>query len=185
MINMQKIEAYLARFPLAAMVLYVVLVAIFAFMTGDAVLGILQSRAEVAAAAGTLQNLESGVLARPAVARSDVTVPAGSPFLEGSTVSVAGATLMQRVIVAVRRVNGSTLSSQVDLQGPLAKSGFVSASFNLEMAATSLQPFLYDLEAGMPFLFVDDLVIQSSSVASESGKLRVVLGVSARRQSAN
>ena len=182
MINMQKIEGYLARFPLAAVALYLALVVLFAFTTVDTVLEILQSRAAAVSAADVLQALESRGLARPSAARADVSVPAGSPFLEGSTVSVAGATLLQRVLAAAKRVNGNTLSSQVDLQGPLAKAGFVSATFNLEIAATSLQPLLYDLEAGMPFLFVDDLVIQSSSVASESGKLRVVLGVSAQRQ---
>jgi general secretion pathway protein M len=43
---------------------------------------------------------------------------------------------------------------------------------------------LYDLEAGMPFLFVDQLVVQSPATASGSanGKLRILLAVSGQWQ---
>jgi general secretion pathway protein M len=183
MINLKKVEAVLSRYPLAAVAAYVAMVVLFAFLTLETVFEVLQSRAAAQSAADILQTLESRDPAhRPAV-RSDVSVVTGSPFLEGPTISVAGATLLQRVLAATKRVNGNTLSSQVDLQGPQSKTGMVSATFNLEIAATALQPLLYDLEAGMPFLFVDDLVIQASSGSAESGKLRVVLGVSAQRES--
>jgi general secretion pathway protein M len=182
MINMQRIKAFLTRFPLAAVAAYLALVVLFAFITVETVFEVLQSRAAAASAAEILQTLESHDIARPSAARSDVGVPSGSPFLEGPTVSVAGAALLQRVLAATKRVNGNTLSSQVDLQGPRSKAGLVSATFSLEIPPSALQPLLYDLEAGMPFLFVDDLVLQASSVAADSGKLRVVLGVSAQRQ---
>ena len=35
----------------------------------------------------------------------------------------------------------------------------------------------------MPFLFVDELVVQAPSASAEGGKLRVLLGVSGQRQS--
>jgi general secretion pathway protein M len=43
-----------------------------------------------------------------------------------------------------------------------------------------LQQLLYDVEAGMPFLFVDQLVVQApaSIAASGDGKLRILLAVS-------
>ena len=43
-----------------------------------------------------------------------------------------------------------------------------------------MQQVLYDLEAGMPFLFVDQLVVQTALNGSneETGKLRVLLAVS-------
>jgi len=52
------------------------------------------------------------------------------------------------------------------------------ASCEIEQA--QLQQVLYDLEAGMPFLFVDQLVVQTAltDVASDTGKLRVLLAVS-------
>jgi uncharacterized protein len=50
----------------------------------------------------------------------------------------------------------------------------------------SLQKLLYDLEAGMPFLFVDQLDVQVSLTTamneSGSGRIRVVLGVSGQWQ---
>jgi general secretion pathway protein M len=45
---------------------------------------------------------------------------------------------------------------------------------------------LYDLEAGMPFLFVDQLVAQgpAAPAVTPEGKLRVVISVSAQWQGA-
>lgn len=179
MISMQKFENYLVRFPIAAVAAYAALVLLFAFTTVQTVVEILGSRDAVASAGEILQTLEARHPAQRSAARSDVSVPAGSAFLEGQTASVASAMLLQRVLAATRRVNGNTLSSQVDVQGPLAKSGFVSATFNIELASGSLQPLLYDLEAGMPFLFIDELVVQPATGGTD--KMRLVLGISAQR----
>ncbi|MCP3401791.1 type II secretion system protein GspM [Bradyrhizobium sp. CCGB20] len=149
---MQKVETVLARLPLAAVAIYLGLVLLFAFMTVQTVFEVLSSRDAAVSAAEILQTLEARRLTPPSATRADVSAPVGSPFLEGPTVSVASAMLLQRVLAATKRVNGNTLSSQVELQGPLAKSGFVSATFSIEIAAASLQPLLYDLEAGMPFV---------------------------------
>ncbi len=183
MINLQKFETVLARFPLAAAAAYLGMVVLFAFTTVQTGFEIWHSRDAAGSAAEILQTLEARQPARSAGARTDVSVPTGSAFLEGPTVSVASAMLLQRVLAATKRANGNTLSSQVDLQGPLAKSGFVSATFNIEIASASLQPLLYDLEAGMPFLFIDELVIQPASSGADSSKMRLVLGISAQRQS--
>ena len=51
-------------------------------------------------------------------------MPTGSPFLEGQTLTVAGAALLQRVADAVTKVGGNVLSSQVDVQGVQAKDGY-------------------------------------------------------------
>jgi general secretion pathway protein M len=47
-----------------------------------------------------------------------------------------------------------------------------------------LQPLLYDLEAGMPYLFIDTLAIQSPQVfgEAESARMRVIVGVSGQWQ---
>src|SRR5215207_4390671 len=81
----------------------------------------------------------------------------GTPFLEGPTVTVAGAALLQRVAGAVGNVGGTIQSSQVDVQGTQAKDGFVGLVVSCEMEPPALQKLLYDLEVGMPFLFVDQL----------------------------
>ena len=54
------------------------------------------------------------------------------------------------------------------------------------MEQASLQKVLYDLEVGMPFLFVDQLVVQipASLAESRDGKLRILLAVSGQWQGA-
>jgi general secretion pathway protein M len=110
---------------------------------------------------------------------------AASPFLEGTTVTVAGAVLLQRVASAVNAAGGSIQSSQVDVttQG---KDGFVSLQITSEMEQPALQKILYDLEVGTPLLFVDQLDVQvPQAVATNdrsTGRIRVVLGVSGQWQ---
>lgn len=103
----------------------------------------------------------------------------GSPFLAGATITVAGAALQARVEAATKSARGKMLSSQIDLQGPRAGDGFVDSSETVEISETDLQPWLYDLEAGAPYLFVDSLEVESPRAFGESGgaRLRVTIGV--------
>jgi general secretion pathway protein M len=53
------------------------------------------------------------------------------------------------------------------------------------MEQPALQKLLYDLEVGMPFLFVDQLdvqVPQTTATNEGAGRIRVVLGVSGQWQ---
>jgi general secretion pathway protein M len=182
MINMKRIEVILARFPLAAVAAYFALIVVFVFITMGTALDVLQRRDAVAAASEILDRIEVHDPGRAPTVRTDVSVPTGSPFLEGTSASVAGAALLQRVTAATKRMNGNTLSSQVDLLGPQSKAGFIRATSSFEIDPAQLQPLLYDLEAGMPFLFVDELVVQGPSASTQGGKFRVLLGVSGQRQ---
>jgi len=114
------------------------------------------------------------------------SVPPGSPFVEGETVTVAGAAILQRVAGAIQRYGGNVLSSQVGLEGPQSKDGMVSVTLSTELGQSELQDVLYDLETGMPFLFVEHLVVQSPPVftGTDDKRLRVVLGVSGQWQGA-
>jgi len=103
----------------------------------------------------------------------------GSPFLEGETITIAGAALQQRVDAAVAKAGGSVLSSQVELDGAQAKDGSILLTENIEIAQPALQTLLYDLEAGMPYLFVETLGVQTpQGEAGETPRLVVVIGVS-------
>jgi general secretion pathway protein M len=173
------IGPYLARFPAAAAFTYVALVVALVFAIWVALADIAERRQAVAAAADMLARLEGRAPASYADGGTATgPVPTGSPFLEGQTVTVAGAALLQRVATAVTRVGGNVLSSQVELQGTLSKDGYVSLIASCEMDQVSLQALLYDIEAGMPFLFVDQLVAQAPVAASEGGRTRVLLAVS-------
>ena len=98
--------------------------------------------------------------------------------------TVAGASLLQRVASAVTKVGGSVLSSQVELQGTQAKAGFVSVIASCEVDQPTLQKLLYDLEAGMPFLFIDQLVVQApvESSTNQEGRMHIMLAVSGQWQ---
>lgn len=171
--------------PLLAVVAYVTVVAVLLTLAWGAVEDILERRQSVAEASDLLAQLDGRKASplNPAEA-AGVQAPAGSPFLEGHSLTVAGAALLQRVAGAVTNVGGNVLSSQVDVQGAQAKEGYVSVIASCEIEYPALQRLLYDLEAGMPFLFIEQLVAQSpqASSAPETGRMRLLLAVSGRWQ---
>lgn len=172
------LDRTLARYPAAAALGYVVVVAALLVVAWSAVADILARHNAVDAAADMLAQLEGRTRLYADVNAASGPTPAGSPFLEGQTVTVAGAALLQRVAAAVTKLGGSVLSSQVDLQGTQAKDGYVSLIASCDIEQAALQQLLYDIEAGMPFLFVDQLVAQAPASASEGGRMRVLLAVS-------
>jgi general secretion pathway protein M len=142
--------------------------------------------ADYAAASDLLDRLEGR---KPSIGPSGLASGmSASPFLDGATVGVAGAALQQRVVAAVKDAGGNVLSSQVDLQGTQAKQGYVSLSANCEIGQAALQQLLYDLESGMPFLFIDQLVVQMPQssggvgVETEAARMRVQIDVSGQWQ---
>jgi general secretion pathway protein M len=167
--------------PLVAGTAYAGLVVVLLAVAASSLIDLLNQRASVAAAAAMLEQLEGRKPLSADKRPGDTAAPSGSAFLEGATVTVAGAALLQRVAAAVTKAGGNVLSSQLDVQGgPNAKAGFVSMVANCELEQSALQSLLYDLEAGMPFLFVDQLDIQVP--AAGEGKLRFLLGVSGQWQ---
>jgi len=167
----------LVNSPPVAATAYVGLVIVLLAVAASSLVDLLSQRASVAATAAMLEQLEGRKPPAAGARSGDAGMPSGSAFLEGATVTVAGAALLQRVAAAVTKLNGNVLSSQLDVQGTNAKAGFVSMVANCELDQSALQALLYDLEAGMPFLFIDQLDIQVGS-ASGDGKLRFLLGVS-------
>lgn len=166
--------------PILAAAIYIGLVAVLLFVIVTSILDVVGQRSEVAAASAMLEQLEGRRPAALGGAPGDVTMPSGSAYLEGATVTVAGAALLQRVAGAVAKFGGNVLSTQLDLQGSQTRAGFLSMIASCEIDQPQLQQLLYDLEAGMPFLFVDQLEVQTSLTASgsASGRLRILIAVS-------
>jgi general secretion pathway protein M len=171
-----------AASPILAAAAYAGLVFALLFMVVTSIVDILDQRAAVASAAAMLDQLEGRSTAASGRRPADVLMPSGSAFLEGATVTVAGAALLQRVAGAVTKLGGNVLSSQLDLQGTQSKAGFVSMVASCEIDQPALQPLIYDLEAGMPFLFVEQLAVQAPTSSSGEGKLRILLAVSGQWQ---
>jgi general secretion pathway protein M len=165
-----------------AAVAYAGLVFVLVFLIVTSIVDILGQQAAVASSAAMLEQLEGRRAAASGGRPADVLMPSGSAFLEGATVTIAGAALLQRVAGAVTKLGGNVLSSQLDLQGTQSKAGFVSMVASCEIDQPALQPLIYDLEAGMPFLFIDQLAVQAPTTSSGEGKLRILLAVSGQWQ---
>jgi len=92
--------------------------------------------------------------------------------------TVASAALLQRVTSAITRAGGNVVSSEVEPQDSHSADGIVRITATCEIEQQTMQQLLYDIEAGMPFLFVDQFVIQAPSPGSESGRMRIMLTIS-------
>lgn len=180
------IQHIIRRYPRAATATYAVIVGLFVAGSWLAAADVLHRQADVTAARAILHQLLARKQASSGIAGVREAIPSGSPLLEGPTITVAGAALLQRVASAVTKVGGNILSSQVELDGLRAKPGFVGVIASCEVDQLSLQKLLYDLEAGMPFLFVDQLVVQATSTSGTGPetRLRILLTVSGQWQGA-
>ena len=173
----------LSQSPLIAVVLYLAVLGGLAFSSVVAVANIFDRQRALAQTSDLLDQLRGRKPRNPAELSAEHP---GTPFLEGPTVTVAGAALLQRVAAAVGNAGGTIQSSQVDVLGNEAKDGFVGLVVSCEMEQPALQKVLYDLEAGMPFLFVDQLDVQVPQTTAKNeaglGRIRVMLGVSGQWQ---
>ncbi len=111
----------------------------------------------------------------------------GSPFLDAPTLTIAGAELQKHVTALVRDAGGSVLSSQVDLEQAEGASDRVSLTIAAEIDQAAVQKLLYDIEAGMPFLFIDRLLlqpVQEQGKSTPGSRLRAQMSISGQWQQA-
>ena len=172
-----KLKADLSgRQALAALAFLAVVVgstALVALLIDD----LFERAAVVAALRDRLTQIEKRV--GPGLAAGGDPPMVGSPFLEGRTITVGGAALQQRIEAAVAKAGGAVLSSQIELNGPQSKDGFINLTVNVEIAQARLQQLLYDIEAGLPYLFIDTLGVSTpQGVADPEGeRMIVVMGI--------
>ena len=117
--------------------------------------------------------------------------PPGSPFLEGQTETMASAALLQRLTNAIAKAGGSILSSEVDRSGVRDKDGYQRVTATCDIDELGLQGLLYDLEANMPFLLIESLMVQSrtsqtgNQSGNQGGRLQAQVRVAGRWGGAN
>jgi general secretion pathway protein M len=179
MISIHSIDRYVTRYPSLSALIYLALIVGLCLTTLFVVTNIVELY--------RARNVSLGVLSQfsgrsHALSVKDGTsiasLPAGSPVLEGKTATVASAALLQRIIDTITRAGGTVISSEIERQGAQSKDGYVTASATCELEQAALQKVLYEIEAGMPFLFVDRLVAQAPTPPAENKRLHVVLAVS-------
>jgi general secretion pathway protein M len=159
-----------------AMVAYVVLIAVLLgsslWFMNDLEFG----RRRIEEVQMRLDRMKARSLAMPAQGAEPVE---RSLFLTGPTITVAGAALEQRIKEVAEKSGGAVTSSQVDVDGPDAKDGFLRLTASIETDQPGVQSILYDLEAGAPYLFVEKLSIQSPEDFGEpeTGRFRMTVSV--------
>ena len=172
------VTRFLGRSPLIAAVLYLAVIGLFLFTASMAVLDMTDHVRTVQQTSAALEQLRSreGRVAPVQAGATDA-----NPFLEGATLTVAGAALLQRVSSAIAGVGGSVQSSQVDLTTG-GKDGIVGLLVSCEMEQPALQKLLFDLETGSPLLLIDQIDIQTpqTTPTNDASQLRISLTVSGR-----
>jgi general secretion pathway protein M len=175
------IERILNYSPLVAAAIYGAIVIVLLATTWLALAGIYSGESALAETASLIERLQG----RKAAPVADGGAMTGSPFLEGPSVTVAGAALLQRVAGAVTKAGGTVQSSQVDVVG--SQGGMVKLQISCEIGQADLQRLLYDLEAGMPFVFVDELTAEMPQAVGANdgiGRMHVQMALSGDWQGA-
>jgi general secretion pathway protein M len=171
------IDRYLVRYPSISALTYFALLVALAVTALLAILDLGERYRAVNASAELLARLERHAPSAVSESawKSDL-IPAGSPFLDGETMSLASAALLQQITAAITRAGGRVISSEIAPRGERSGEGFVRVVANCELEERALQHLFYDIEAGMPFLFIGQFVAEAPT--NEGGRMRVLLGVS-------
>jgi general secretion pathway protein M len=175
---MLRIQQYLKRHPAGPALVYGAIVLGALSICGMELVDLQKRFSELDVSRERLTRLEMRTRSSSGDAGRVANRPAGSSFLEGPTVTVASASLLHRTSNAIANVAGSLLSSEVEAQS-MSKDGNIRINAICELEQSALQTLLYDLETGMPFLFVDQLTLQAARPENK-GRMRVSLGIAAR-----
>jgi len=176
--NSKVVIQYLTRRPIVGLIGYVAALAMLGLVIAVSIEGTMlrwQSVDEAVQLLNQLQKSASLVKSNDAEPTSGLSM--GSPFLQGETETVAGAALLQRVSEAVTRVGGSVVSSQVELQNDKLERGYLSLAVNCEIDEAAMQPLLYDLESGVPFLFIEQLTARSREGTAGGRRMQLTVSV--------
>ncbi len=127
---------------------------------------------ELASDRAMLSQLEararSGPDARNRSSAGGVAGPAA--FLSAPTQGLASAQLQSYLSQLAANQNASVVSSAVEPPGGDDPAESIRIQATLEIDLTALQSLLYELESGMPYIFVDSLDIQTTAAAQESAQ---------------
>jgi general secretion pathway protein M len=172
-------DHWLPRYRRLAVIAYAATLLLLAAAGLSPVIGLFDQISTRNTASARLVQLQARAQQLAEPSGPDAVWPPGSPFLEGSSATVASAALVEHAVNAVTQFGGTVLSSEVMARGPKPKDGFLRVVVNCELEQPALERLLYQLEAGMPFLFIDRLGVQSVTPEhAEGSRLRVMLEIS-------
>ena len=151
MISLQSINGYLPRHPKISGLMYVALIVACCLATLFALTELVERYRARDASLEMLSRLagQNQLSSGPAGTRD--TRPPGSSFLDGQTVTVASA-LLQRITTIITDAE-APLSPPESCGRRAVKDGYPA----LPIVSRQETKVLYDIEAGLPFLFVERL----------------------------
>jgi general secretion pathway protein M len=179
MTNGQILDRYFSRYPKISVLLYGAIVIGAGLIVVFSLTDVIERYTALSGSQEMLARLNA--VRFPSSTEPNVSAPGktGSVLLEGQSLTVANAALLQRITSAITRATGTVISSEVEPQSSQPAQGDVKITVTCELQQENLQQLLYDIEAGMPFLFIDQLIINAPvAPAAGSTRLRVLLGVS-------
>jgi general secretion pathway protein M len=103
--------------------------------------------------------------------------------IAASSETVAASTLQRHLLDRLENAGGLVLSIQAEPKRETISPGLqrLGAQLAFDASQAALQRFLFDLETGLPFVFVDSLAVQPAAAAQGAragDRLRVTLYVS-------
>lgn len=167
----------LSRTAALALLYYVISLAVMVFLSWIALASLADRYAAYSAMADRVAKLEGHVrdVGQANGAGEEKIV---SPFLEGDSLTIAGAALQKRATGAVEEAGGNVLSAHADLQEDRSESEQITLTISFEIEQGGLQKMLYDIETGTPYLFIDRLAIQSpESPQGDASRLKITMNV--------
>jgi len=143
----------------------------------------LQARADAAQEYGERREMLSRLEARLKTAGSRPTAAPPAAFLDASTPGLASAQLQSYVGQLAGNQNASLVSSGAETVKRDDAPDTVRVQATLDMNLQSLRAFLYQLESGTPYVFVDALTVQPVNATAgqsiEDPQLRATLSLRA------
>src|ERR1041385_4100768 len=111
MIGKMSITPYLRRKPAAAIFIYAAVVATFLYAVLSSLLTIWEQNSALSASEETLARLEQRYPSGLDAKSLTDSMPAGSPLIEGHSVTTASAALMRRLATSIVSAGGTVASS--------------------------------------------------------------------------
>lgn len=105
----------------------------------------------------------------------------GAVFITAEKPSLGAADLQKKVETILQELGGDLLSSEIEESETKGPAAILKLIVDCELPQSLLQSFLYQLESGTPFIFVNQITIQKrmEDSAPQDPKLKISLHLSA------
>ena len=115
------------------------------------------------------------------IEKSKTELGEGTVFITADKPSLGAADLQKKVETILQDVGGDLLSSEIEENETKGPAVVLKLIVDCEISQSVLQNFLYQLESGTPFIFVNQVTIQKrmDDTAPQDPKLKLSLHLSA------